>query len=347
MDPVDPRLESEPVTLWAEEIPFTADDPPTTPVCEPAPVPTLLPDVSELLAPEIRSAGTGTPSLQPHDRLGQYEILQELGHGGRGIVVKALDTVLQRVVALKVLAPHLADQPEARERFIREAKAATAVRDEHVAMVYGVEGILDHPYLIMEYVEGISLQQRLDQDEPLPLTDIVHLGCQTACGLAAAHARGLIHHALKPSNILLDRAWRVKITDFGLARATDNSGLTQSGEVRGTPAYLSPEQAAGHEPDHRSDLFSLGSVLYTLCTGQHPFHASTSVAVLRKVRDEEPIWIKDLNPPIPDWLVALIARLHAKRPQDRFASAAEVARLLGDRLDTLDGAPRKIAFISV
>jgi serine/threonine protein kinase len=217
----------------------------------------------------------------------------------------------------------------------------------------------------MEYVPGISLQERLDVGGPLPLEEVMAIGLQVARGLAAAHAQGLVHRDVKPANILLEgepgasatgggepgasatgggepgasatgggepgasaTGGRVKLTDFGLARAVDDPRLTQLGVVSGTPLYMAPEQARDEPQDHRADLFSLGSVLYAMCTGQAPFCASSTPAVLRRICDEEPVPVQTLNPAVPEWLAALIAALHAKDPARRPASAAEVVRLL-------------------
>ena len=156
---------------------------------------------------------------------------------------------------------------------------------------------------------------------------------QAAAGLAAAHAQGLVHRDVKPANILLaDGVERVKLTDFGLARAADDASLTKTGIIAGTPQYMSPEQARGESVDQRSDLFSLGSVLYAMCTGRAPFRAETSYGVLRRVTDEEPRPIREINPDIPEWLCRIIARLMSKQPDDRFASAREVAELLEECL---------------
>ena len=185
------------------------------------------------------------------------------------------------------------------------------------------------PYLVMQYVPGESLQARLDRTGPLELMEMVRIGLQTASGLAAAHAQGLIHRDIKPANLLLENGLpRVKITDFGLARMTDDVGLTQDGVVAGTPEYMAPEQARGEPVDHRADLFSLGSVLYAMCTGRPPFRGTSAVAVLRQVSDEQPPPVRSLNPDVPAWLESLIDRLMAKDPAERFQSAAEVAGLL-------------------
>ena len=269
-------------------------------------------------------------------RLGRYEILEEIGRGGMGIVLKAIDPTLQRTVAIKVLSPHLATTGVARKRFMREAQAAAAVTHDHVVTIHAVEEANGLPHLVMHYVAGMSLQDRIDKGGTLELKEILRIGMQTASGLAAAHAQGLVHRDIKPGNILLENGvQRVKITDFGLARAVDDASLTQSGFVAGSPQFMAPEQARGETIDHRSDLFSLGSVLYTMCTGRPPFRASTTLAVLRRVSDEIPRPIREINPEIPEWLESIIAKLHAKNPDDRFQTAAEVAQLLEQQLAQL------------
>ncbi|HEV8058641.1 MAG TPA: protein kinase, partial [Gemmataceae bacterium] len=236
-------------------------------------------------------------------------------------------------VAIKLIAPQLSTSRGARKRFAREARAAAAISHENVVQIYSVPEVEGIPYLVMEYVPGISLQQKLDRREPIDLKEILRIGQQTAAGLAAAHAQGLIHRDIKPPNILLEQGQdRVKITDFGLARMVDDASLTQSGVLAGTPQFMAPEQARGEAQDHRVDLFSLGSVLYTLCTGSPPFRANTTMAVLRQVSDQDPRPIRELNPRIPTWLCAIIAKLHEKDPIDRFQTAKSVADLLGECL---------------
>jgi serine/threonine protein kinase len=266
-------------------------------------------------------------------RLGHYEVLKVVGRGGFGIVLKAFDEQLNRVVAIKVVSPELADSAVARRRFIREAQAAAAVTHPHIVTIHAVEPSQELPYLVMEYVEGVSLQDRLEAAGPLELKEILRIGMQAAEGLAAAHRHGLIHRDVKPANILLENGvQRVKITDFGLARVADDAAVTGSGVIAGTPMYMSPEQAEGETVDHRSDLFSLGSVLYALCTGRSPFRASTAVGVLKKVCEDSPRPIREINPDIPQWLADVITKLHAKKPEDRFPSANEVADLLRQAL---------------
>lgn len=272
--------------------------------------------------------------LQPSDkpgslgRLGHHEIEQIIGRGGCGIVLKAFDERLHRVVAIKVMAPELAATSPARKRFLREARAAASICHENVVSIHAVEE-LPIPFLVMEYVAGQTLQERINQTGPLDPREVVSIGYQIASGLAAAHAMGLIHRDIKPGNILLEKDRdRVKITDFGLARASDDASLTQSGMIAGTPLYMSPEQAQGAAIDHRSDLFSLGSVLYVMCSGRPPFRAATILAVLKRVAEEQPRPIHEIIPEVPVWLAAITAKLHAKQPESRFSTAQEIANVL-------------------
>src|SRR5579883_2730756 len=272
-------------------------------------------------------------------RLGPYEVLAEIGRGGMGIVLKAFDPTLHRVVAIKVLAPQLATSGVARKRFMREAQAVAAVAHDHIVTIHAVEEANGLPYLVMQFVPGQSLQDRIDKEGPLPLKEILRIGMQTAAGLAAAHAQGIVHRDIKPANILLENGvQRVKLTDFGLARAMDDASLTQSGFVAGSPQYMAPEQARGEALDHRADLFSLGSVLYTLCTGRPPFRAANTFAVLRRVGEDTPRPIREVNPEIPEWLAAVVDKLHAKEPAQRYQSAGEVAEVLGRHLAELQQA---------
>jgi hypothetical protein len=275
------------------------------------------------------------PSTSPGScgRLGHHEVLEVVGRGAFGIVARAFDETLQRMVAIKVLSPQLASTSPARKRFLREARASASVRHENVVQIYAVEE-QPLPYLVMEYIPGQTLQQKLDQTGPLEVPEILRIGGQIARGLAAAHERGLIHRDIKPGNILLENGTepKVKITDFGLARAADDASVTQSGVIAGTPLYMAPEQAKGESLDPRVDLFSLGSVLYTMASGRPPFRAGTALAVLKRVAEDAPRPIHEVIPEVPQWLCAIIARLHAKDPARRYQSAAEVATLLEGHL---------------
>jgi WD40 repeat protein len=274
--------------------------------------------------------------LQPSDnpaylgRLGHFEVTELVGHGGMGIVLKAFDPCLQRYVALKVLIPEFAKNETARKRFCREARAAASITHANVVAVHQVEqdegtGLA---FLVMQLVTGESLQERIDRRGPLELKEILHIGMQIARGLAAAHSQGLIHRDIKPANILLENGDHVRLTDFGLARAVEDAKITQSGFVAGTPLYMSPEQARGEEVDHRADLFSLGGVLYAMCTGRAPFEGSTPYIILKKVAEERPTPIHKLNPKIPEWLESGIMRLLEKKPENRPQSAKQVAEIL-------------------
>lgn len=262
-------------------------------------------------------------------QLGRYQVERLLGAGGMGVVFKAFDGELHRPVAIKVLAPYLSGSGAARKRFAREARAAAAVVHEHVVAIHNVETDGQLPYLVMQYVAGESLQRRLDRDGPLDVGETLRIAYQTAAGLAAAHAQGLVHRDVKPSNILLEQGVsRALLTDFGLARAGDDASLTRSGYLPGTPHYMSPEQARGDSVDARSDLFSLGTVIYTMCTGHPPFRAETGYGVLRRITDTEPRPMRESNSDVPEWLDGLVAKLLSKRPEDRFGSAEQAALVL-------------------
>ena len=271
------------------------------------------------------------PCDQPETlgQLGDYEILEVIGRGGMGVVLKGFHRELGRFVAVKVMAPHLASSGAARQRFIREARAAAAIVHPSVMPIHSVCTTSRLPYLVMPFVACESLQQRLDRQGPLELKEILRIGTQAAAALAAAHAQGLIHRDVKPANILLEKGVdRVMLTDFGLARAADDGSLTRTGIVAGTPQYMSPEQSQGEAMDARSDLFSLGSVLYAMSAGRPPFRAETTLGVLRRISDTQPRSVRELNPDVPQWLECIIQRLHDKSPPERFQTASEVAGLL-------------------
>jgi serine/threonine-protein kinase len=287
------------------------------------------------------------PSEDPQclGRLGEYEVSEVIGRGGMGIVLKAFDPALRRTVAIKVMAPHLAGSAAARKRFAREGQAAALIHHDNIVSIYAVSEARGLPYLVMEYVPGTSVEERLRRSGPLELEEILHIGAKVAEGLDAAHMRGLVHRDIKPGNILLGGGWRVegggnassfapphdptvKIADFGLARVVNDPRMTQSGLLVGTPQYMAPEQTRGEPPDHRADLFSLGSVLYAMCTGRPPFQADNMMAVLRRISDDAQRPVREINPAVPEWLAEVIDQLHRKDPAERFQSAGEVAGLL-------------------
>lgn len=276
--------------------------------------------------------------LQPSHRpdsvglLSHYEILEKLGGGAFGTVCRALDTRLQRIVAIKVLLPELAQSADARERFLREARAAAAIRHEHVVSIYAVEEF-PIPYLVMEYIPGQTLQQRLTEQPGLTIAEVLRIGRQISQALTAAHSRGLIHRDIKPGNILLEQGERecVKITDFGLACTIDETSRTEGGLIAGTPLYMAPEQALGRRVDYRADLFSLGSVLYQMLSGTTPFTGHTPLGVMKQVIASTPRPLGEVNSAIPRWLCDVVSRLHSKEPGQRYQSAAELAAVFSQQ----------------
>lgn len=262
-------------------------------------------------------------------RLGEYDIECEVGRGAMGIVFKAFDSKLHRRVAIKAMAPHLAGNGVARKRFAQEAVAAAGVIHPNVIAVHGVNDQGKIPFMVMPYVEGVSLQSLVDGRGPLSEINIVRIALQISAGLAAAHSQGLVHRDIKPANILVEPdVNRVVITDFGLAQAANDASLTQTGWLTGTPNYMSPEQACGKRPDHRSDLFSLGSTLFFLATGNLPFRSETALGVLSRIQNESPTPVRQVNGSISPTLSDIICCLLAKQPEDRFQSAAELHDIL-------------------
>jgi len=258
-------------------------------------------------------------------RLGRYEIERVVGAGGMGVVLKGFDTELNRPVAVKMLAQHLSGVGAARERFARESRAAAAIIHENVVSIHNVEADRDPPYLVMQFIAGESLQDRVDRTGPLDVRQVLRIAVQVAAGLTAAHKQGVIHRDIKPSNILLEcGVERVLITDFGLARTVDDASLTQTGIIAGTPAYMSPEQANGDIVDQQSDLFSLGSLIYFMATGHPPFRADRAMGVLNRIctHRHKPLW--QVAEQIPDELSVLVDQLLEKRPAKRSPSADHV-----------------------
>jgi eukaryotic-like serine/threonine-protein kinase len=263
--------------------------------------------------------------------LGPYRIIKPLGEGGMGTVYVAIDTRLDRRLALKVMLPQFAADPAARERFLREARAAAQVAHDNVITVYEADERDGVPYIAMQLLDGCTLDELLrETGAPPPLPEILGIAAQAADGLAAAHAIGLVHRDVKPSNLWLQApGGRVKVLDFGLAKPLDaRVAVTLTGAVIGTPAYMSPEQARGERLDHRTDLFSLGAVLYRLCGARLPFEGPTTMSVLMALGTEDPPPLRELNPDVPEPLAALIHQMLAKKREARPSSVAEVATRL-------------------
>jgi formylglycine-generating enzyme required for sulfatase activity/predicted Ser/Thr protein kinase len=274
--------------------------------------------------------------------LGDFRVLRVLGRGGMGVVFEAEDTRLGRRVAVKAMLPKVAADPNAKARFLREARAAAAVEHDHVVPIHLIAEEGGVPFLVMPFLKGESLDDRLRREGRLPIAEVIRVGREVAEGLAAAHDRGLVHRDIKPHNLWLEGSrGRVKILDFGLARPLKGTGaapeITQSGAVIGTPAYMSPEQGRGLPVDFRTDLFSLGAVLYRACTGRTPFTGPDVASILMALAADTPVDPRRLNPKVPGPLAGLILRLLEKDPAHRPQSAREVASLLAPAVEPLAG----------
>ena len=279
--------------------------------------------------PLLKPARAATTNARSIGRVDQYDVQSVIGQGGMGVVLRGIDPELNRPVAIKVLSPHLAGVGAARTRFMREAQSAAVIVHPSVVPIYSVVPTARLPYLVMPCISGGNLQQRIDRDGPLPLEEILRVGWQVAEGLAAAHRNHVIHRDIKPANILIEEGnGRVLISDFGLARVLDDATLTNSGMIAGTPQYMSPEQARGEPVDVRSDLFSMGSLLYALATGRAPFRAETTLGVLRKIMETRAKPITEINERLPAWFDTLVSRLMEPDLARRIASADDAATLL-------------------
>lgn len=290
-------------------------------------------------------------------RLGHYRIVKPLGHGGMGAVYLAFDDRLQRQVAFKVMLAKAAENTTARERFLREARAAARIRSDYVVNIYEADVAEGVPFIAMEFLQGTSLDALLKETGSPSLAEILRIGREMALGLNDAHELGMVHRDIKPANIWLEaKSQRVKILDFGLARTEEDQEapaaglamadelagsqhLTRTGAILGTPAYMSPEQALGRKVDHRSDLFSLGIVLYKMLTGQLPFRGESAQSTLLAIAGDDPVPPRMLNPTVPPLLDAYVLRLLHKDPAGRPKNAAEVARFLADQLVTATVVP--------
>lgn len=274
-------------------------------------------------------------------QLGKYAIEGPIGRGGMGVVLKGHDPDLGRTVAIKVLAPHLAQSPTARRRFQREARAAAAISHPHVLTIHHVEEENETPFLVMEYVAGGSLKEYVASHGKLDPVQVIQLSCQIAQGLAAAHAQGVIHRDVKPGNVMLhEGGMRVRLADFGLARvASDNADLTSHDQAVGTPAYMAPEQLRGRRIDARADLFSLGCVMHYMLLGHSPFQGRTQAETIHKILGEPPRPLLETDPTIPPALAEIVDRLLRKDPDERYQSAFEVAAVLERYLTLVNQAP--------
>ena len=282
-------------------------------------------------------------SLAPGTRLGPYEIVARLGAGGMGEVYKAHDTKLDRPVAVKLLPPEVASDTDRLRRFHAEARAASSLNHPNILVIHDFGDLEGQPFIVSELVEGETLRQQLDRGA-LPVRDVVAIASQVASALAAAHARGIVHRDIKPENVMRRPDGYVKVLDFGLAKLLDQTTAetvmsppgTSPGILMGTPRYMSPEQAEGKAVDERSDIFSLGVVLYELATGVRPFTGDTHMAVLSSVLRDTPRLVTELNPAMSPDLARIVRQCLAKDRHHRYQTTQDLRK----DLDQVEQSPR-------
>jgi hypothetical protein len=268
--------------------------------------------------------------------LGKYELRERIGRGGMAEVYKAYHASLDRFVALKVLHPFLGEDPQFKERFSKEARNVAQLRHPNIVQVYDFDfdATRELYYMVMEHIDGPTLRARLMQvafqGEKFGIPEAIRITRDLAGALSYAHARGMVHRDLKPGNIMFDSDGRVVLTDFGIARIISGPSVTASGSMIGTPAYMSPEQGLGQSGDHRSDIYSLGIVLYQLITGTTPFNADTPIAIVLKHVNEPLPAPSGMNPDIPEGLERIVYKALAKAPEERYQNVDEMAAHLGD-----------------
>jgi serine/threonine protein kinase len=265
--------------------------------------------------------------------LGTYQIMEELGRGGMAVVYRAYQSSLNRYVAIKVLPPQLAFDRQFVERFFREARAAASLRHPNIVVIHDVAEQDGLYYIVMEYLEGQTLKEIIEQAGALPPGRAVRILDQVAAALDHAHQRGFVHRDVKPANIFVAEGDRVTLTDFGIAKAlSEAEQLTRTGSLVGTPEYMSPEQAEGGRVDHRTDLYALGIVLYQMLTGRVPFKGNTPSSTLYAIVHKPAPAPREINPTLPTAVEAVVLRALAKRPDDRFQQGAEMVRDLRNAL---------------
>ncbi|MDE2257970.1 MAG: serine/threonine protein kinase, partial [Xanthomonadaceae bacterium] len=265
------------------------------------------------------------------EHLGHYDIIAELGRGGMGVVYKGYETSLNRYVAIKVLAESLAHDESVKERFLREARSMAALNDPHIISIYFIGDDAGQTYFVMEFVDGESLGSLLKREGKLKPEQAAKIVYQTAQGLATAHDRGVIHRDIKPGNLMLTSKGAVKIADFGIALSTQDFSkkLTSTGEFVGTPGYLSPEVCQGKPVDQRSDIFSLGIVLFECLAGRMPFTDESPLGLMLEVVKAEIPDVRTLNAEVDPELERILARMVAKDPAERYQSCQELVADLG------------------
>ncbi|HNB46186.1 MAG TPA: protein kinase [Burkholderiaceae bacterium] len=314
--------------------PPPADDPEATVIVSALPPP---PRISQTLP---MSAGVNGSSLR---QVGRYQIIDLLGRGGMATVYKAHDPSIDRTIAIKFLHASLCEEPQHRERFLREARAAGMLAHPNIVTVHDVGEIEGRPYMAMELLDGEPLSDVMDKGQPLPLKDALEITLQLARALDYAHAKGIVHRDIKPANIVRLRGGHaIKVTDFGIAHVAGAGGSqTRVGDVLGTPQYMSPEQTLGAAVDGRSDLFSVGIVLYQMLTGQRPFESDSIVALAVKIAREEPAPIDSQRADLPPAVRRIVERCLAKQPAKRFQTGKELADAIAKQLWQLEEEARE------
>ncbi|HKH48059.1 MAG TPA: serine/threonine-protein kinase, partial [Thermoanaerobaculia bacterium] len=273
----------------------------------------LLADAVEEIEPDL--AG---------QQMGPYRLLREIGGGGMGTVYEAEDARLGRRVAIKLLPPEYSRDRKAKERFLREARAAAAVDHPNLCTVHDVGESDGRLYIVLSFYEGETLRERIRRG-PLPIAEAREIAIQVARGLARAHEAGIVHRDIKPANVILTRRGEAKILDFGIARlGGDDASLTRTGASWGTPAYMSPEQARGERVDSRTDVWSLGVMLYEMLAGRRPFGGESMEAVIAAILTQKPEPLERVRPEVPKELARVVDRALAKDPAERYANAAEM-----------------------
>ncbi|GAA5506206.1 serine/threonine-protein kinase [Novipirellula caenicola] len=286
-------------------------------------------DVSVQLSPVLRAILS--PSDDPHSlgRIGRFEICGIVGSGGMGTVLKARDVDIDRIVALKLPAAHLLELPSALERIEREARSAATIRHPNIIEIYQVDRWQGIPYLVMPYLPGPSLMSRLEKHGKLDVLDAIRIARQTASALAAAHQHGVVHRDVKPGNILLGKGTeQAVLTDFGIAKIQDDVSMTNTGVIVGTPGFLSPEQARGNEAGPQSDLYSLGTVLWSMLTGEPPMQGLPTHTIVAAIASGEMPKLAQADCDLPTWVYRLVDWFHAFDPDDRPETAAECETIL-------------------